>query len=289
MNDGPRGSRLHRAKKSYQNPEFMNSPDARTVRLLSEYEEPAGRFRRLHIKNTIVFFGSARIPPAEEAAVNLADAKEHLAKAAPRDKDRCGEVYESAKRMATLSRYYEDARYLARKLTAWSKSSLRPSQRFYVCSGGGPGIMEAANRGAHEAKGRSIGLNISLPFEQDPNPYQSKELSFQFHYFFMRKFWFVYLAKALVVFPGGLGTLDEMFELLTLVQTGKTRKVMPIILYGSAFWKEVLNLEALAKWGTIDRDDLKLFRFCDDPDEAYRHLKKELTRLYLRNSKTGRA
>ena len=174
-----------------------------------------------------------------------------------------------------------EAGVVAEKLTRWSQSSLKLGKRFYICSGGGPGIMEAANLGASRAKGRSIGFNISLPFEQKPNPYQSPELAFQFHYFFMRKFWFVYLAKALVVFPGGFGTFDEFFELLTLVQTQKTSKHMPIVLYGSEYWHEVVNFESMAKWGTISPADIDLFRTFDDVDETFRYLKSELTRLHL--------
>lgn len=283
MSRHPRRSGGGRALKSYHNPVFLNSRDARPVRILCEFTEPATRFRRLNIKNTIVFFGSARIPSKTEAQEGLEAAQGRAAARGP-DKKLEQELAQAEQRM-TLSQYYEDAARLSRKLTAWSRSSLRPSQRFYICSGGGPGIMEAANKGASEAGGRSVGLNISLPMEQTPNPYQSSELSFEFHYFFMRKFWFVYLAKALVVFPGGLGTMDEMFELLTLVQTQKTTKSMPIILYGSEFWKDVIDFDALVRWGTVSPEDLDLFRFCDTVDEAYRYLKKELTRLYLTNQK----
>ena len=277
----------YKAPKSYENPEFLNSTDARTVRILCEYEEPAGRFRRLRINNTIVFFGSARTLPKAEAQSELAAIRRRLKKASKQEAPSLQAEIEKAKRRIQLSRYYEDATTLARKLTTWSRATFRPSERFFICTGGGPGIMEAANRGASEAGGRSIGLNVSLPMEQTPNPYQSQELSFEFHYFFMRKFWFVYFAKAIVVFPGGFGTLDEMFELLTLVQTQKTTKPMPVILYGEKYWKEVLNFEALAKWGMIDEKDLNLFRFSDDPGESYRYLKKELTRLHLKKGRRG--
>ena len=241
---------------AFHNPEFMESSDARSIRILSEYVEPYARFRRLNVKNTVVFFGSARSHAASDTRT---------------------EESETAKR---LTRYHEDAAELARRITQWSMATRRPSERFYICSGGGPGMMEAANRGAHDAGGRSVGLNISLPLEQDPNPYQSPELSFEFHYFFMRKFWFAYLAKALVVFPGGFGTMDEMFELLTIVQTEKSTKDMPIILYGSDYWKEVINFDALVKWGTIDASDLDLFRFCDSVDDAFTYLQTELSRMY---------
>ena len=276
----------YKAPKSYENPEFLNGADARTVRILCEYEEPAGRFRRLRINNTIVFFGSARTLSKVEAQSELAALRRRLKKASKNEAPSLEAEMERAKRRLQLSRYYEDATTLARKLTAWSRATLRPSDRFFICTGGGPGIMEAANRGASEAGGRSIGLNVSLPMEQTPNPYQSQELSFEFHYFFMRKFWFVYFAKAIVVFPGGFGTLDEMFELLTLIQTQKTTKSMPVVLYGEKYWKEVVNFEALAKWGTIDAKDLNIFRFSDDPDESYRYLKKELTRLHLKKGRT---
>lgn len=266
----------------HKNLAFLGSPDARPVRILCEFEEARSRFRRLRVNNTIVFFGSARSVPLEIAHAQLEAAKKELAEAGRRDVTLQNAV-ETAKRAATIARYYDDARALARQLTQWSKSSLKPGRRFYVCSGGGPGMMEAANRGASDAGGRSVGLNISLPLEQEPNRYQSEELSFQFHYFFMRKFWFAYLAKALVVFPGGFGTMDELFEILTLVQTQKTSKYMPIILYGSQYWKEILNFDALEKWGMIDSEDLNMFKFTDDVDEAFRYLKTELTRLYLKD------
>ena len=241
--------------KAYKNLDFLNSPDARIIRVLSEFIEPQGRLRRGGVHNTVVFFGSART-------------------ASPEDKP----TEEWAKR---LGKYYEHAAALAGKLSTWSQTIENPRNRFYVCSGGGPGIMEAANRGAMEAGADSVGLNISLPMEQDPNPYQKRELSFDFHYFFIRKFWFFYLAKALVVFPGGLGTMDELFELLTLVQTKKTHKYMPIVLFGSEFWNDVVNFEALVKWGTISKEDLDLFRVLDDVDEAFEYLKAELTKHYV--------
>ena len=266
--------------KAYNDPKFIQGPDARPVRILCEFEEPQNRFRRLRINNTVAFFGSARTLSGEVAEAKLKDAKRRYSSAKTKTPE-LRQAHDIAKRDLMMSHYYESARQLARKITSWSKNSLRPGQRFYVCSGGGPGIMEACNRGARDAGGRSVGLNISLPFEQVPNPYQSQELSFQFHYFFMRKFWFVYLAKALVVFPGGFGTMDELFELLTLIQTRKITKPMPILLFGSEYWNDILNLDAFVKWGTISPKDLELFTTFDDVDEAYRHLKRELTRLYL--------
>src|SRR5713226_4791518 len=222
---------------AYKNEGFLNSPDARILRILSEYLEPLGHFRHEHIRDTIVFFGSARLD--EEGP---------------------------------LSQYYRDARTLARMMTEWSNQFANHTYRFVVCTGGGPGIMEAANQGARDASGKTIGLNIGLTFEQLPNPYISPELSFEFHYFFMRKFWFAYLAKALVVFPGGFGTMDELTEILTLVQTQKLMKRMVVILYGTSFGKEVINFDALVRHGMIAADDLNLFQFADDVDTAFQEL-----------------
>jgi uncharacterized protein (TIGR00730 family) len=224
---------------AYLNENFLNSVDARAIRILAEFLEPLSHFRREKVRDTVVFFGSARIEEGN------------------------GE----------LSRYYEDARQLARILTEWSGQLVNGTRRFVVCSGGGPGIMEAANRGATEAGGKTIGLNIGLPFEQFPNPYITPELSFEFHYFFMRKFWFAYLAKALVVFPGGYGTMDELMEVLTLTQTQKLAKKMAIVLYGTAFWKEIINWDALVKYEMISPEDLGLFQFADTPQEAFDALK----------------
>jgi uncharacterized protein (TIGR00730 family) len=232
---------------AYLNEQFLNSPDARAIRIVAEFLEPLSHFRREKVRDTVVFFGSARI---EENGL--------------------------------LSRYYDDARTLARMLTEWSEQFTNHTYRFVVCSGGGPGIMEAANRGAYDANGKTVGLNIGLPFEQFPNPYITPELSFEFHYFFMRKFWFAYLAKALVVFPGGFGTLDEMMEILTLSQTQKLAKKITILLYGSAYWKEIINFEALVKYGMIAPEDLSLFQFVDDPAGAMDLLKEGLTAHAMR-------
>jgi uncharacterized protein (TIGR00730 family) len=256
--------------KAYKNPDFLMSRDARPLRIMSEYLEPQARFAHYKIADTVVFFGSARALPMEAARDELDNAR------ASKDAD----AIVKAERTLRLARHYEDARALAHRMTEWSKSLSKTARRFIVCSGGGPGIMEAANRGASEAAGISIGLGISLPFEAAVNPYITRELGFEFHYFFMRKFWFVYLAKALVVFPGGFGTMDELFELLTLVQTQKSKKKMPIVLYGKDFWGEVLNLKALLEWGTISPADLSLFHVADSPDEAFEHLRQELTALY---------
>ena len=287
MSDKKREGKSPRPVPAFHNPKFMDSSDARPIRIMSEYVEPRTRFRRLNVKNTIVFFGSARTRSLEDARARLRIAKSNLESGGSAAK--FTEEYEFAKRMQHMARYYQDAVDLSRRLTEWSRATRRPSERFFICSGGGPGIMEAANRGAANAGGRSIGLNIALPFEQMPNEYQSPELAFEFHYFFMRKFWFAYLAKALVIFPGGFGTMDEMFELLTIVQTEKTTKYMPIILYGSEYWKEVINFEALVRWGTIDADDLSLFRFCDTVDETFSYLQSELSRLYPPKGKKGQS
>lgn len=246
--------------KAYLNEDFLHSRDARTLRILSEYLEPHARFNDLNISDTIVFQGSARIPSREDALKKLEEAK--------------SESYgvERAELDLEMSRYYEDARELARRLTEWSKGLDDQRRRYVICTGGGPGIMEAANRGASDAKGMNIGLNISLPFEQHCNPYITRQLNFEFHYFFMRKLWFVYLAKAVIIFPGGFGTFDEFFELLTLVQTKKVSRPVPIILYGNDFWDEVMNLKALVKYGTIAPDDLKLFYRTDTVDDAFNYI-----------------
>src|SRR5208283_1878080 len=235
---------------AYMNEKFLNSPDARGLRILSEFLEPLAHFRRERVRDTVVFFGSARL--REEGP---------------------------------LAEYYQDARTLAKLLTEWAAQFTNSSHRFVVCSGGGPGIMEAANRGAYEANGITVGLNIGLPFEQFPNPYITPDLSFEFHYFFMRKFWFAYLAKALVVFPGGFGTMDELTEILTLVQTQKLVKKIVVVLYGTSFWKEVLNFDALVRHGMIAEQDLELFQFADDVETAFKILESGLTKYYLEPDK----
>ncbi|HOZ45299.1 MAG TPA: LOG family protein [Candidatus Hydrogenedentes bacterium] len=266
---------IQRPPKAYRNEEFLSGPDGRSVRVLCEFQEPATRFRRLRINHTICFFGSARIKAPEVADANLKVARADL-RCTKHPSAEVREAYERATRDKRLSCYYRDAMELAEQLTAWSKTLHKPSERFIICSGGGPGIMEAANRGAANAGGHSIGLNISLPFEQQPNPYQSRELAFEFHYFFIRKFWFVHLAKAMAVFPGGFGTLDEFIELITLLQTGKTASRVPIVLYGRSFWREVINFDALIDWGMIRPGDVGLFHLCDRVDDAFDYLKTEL-------------
>jgi len=264
-------------QKAYKNLDFLSSQEARSVRILTEYLEPRTRFAHYHVRDTVVFFGSARALPQERAAELLVHARQSEDENALR----------RAESAVLLARYYDDCRELARRLTIWSKSLQGATRRFIVCSGGGPGIMEAANRGASEAHGISIGLGISLPSEPAANPYITRELGFEFHYFFMRKFWLVYPAKALVVFPGGFGTMDELFELLTLVQTRKIQKRLPIVLYGADFWRELLHLDTLVRWGTISPEDLSLFRIIDSVDEAFEHLRTELTELYLEAEPAG--
>jgi uncharacterized protein (TIGR00730 family) len=251
--------RRHQGVKAYLKESFLNSADARPLRILSEYLEPKTRLNRHRIEDTIVFMGSARLLSREQAQAELSAAE------AAGDERRL----ERARTRLAMSRYYEDARELARRLTEWSKQLGDEQRRFVVCTGGGPGVMEAANRGAAEAKGQNVGLTISIPVEEFDNRYVTRELSFHFHYFFMRKFWFVYLAKALIVFPGGFGTLDELFEVLTLAQTRKLRKHMAIVLFGSQYWEEVLNLDALVRHGTIDRADMDLFHRTDSVDAAF--------------------
>lgn len=258
---------------AYLNTAFLKRPDARVLRILAEYMEPAKRFQDLQIKDTIVFFGSARIISRQEAETELAAIKD-----VPGVES---DAVEKAERRLFMSRYYEDTRELASRLTRWSEALPEKARRFVVCSGGGPGIMEAANRGAFEAGGKSIGLNIEIPFEQKPNPHITPDMNFDFHYFFMRKFWFAYLAKAMVAMPGGFGTLDELMEILTLVQTLKIKKAMPIVLFGAEFWRDVIDLNALVKHGTISRQDLDLVYRTDSVDEAFEHVTSELTSRYL--------
>jgi uncharacterized protein (TIGR00730 family) len=262
---------------AYLNREFLESDDARPLRLLSEYLEPLRRFKAQNIQDTVVFFGSARVHSREVAERAL----ERLVRSLGRPPHELDAHVARGRRAVEWSRYYEEARELAKLLTEWSLSLGSPHHRFVATSGGGPGIMEAANRGASEAGGKTVGLNIKLPFEQGPNRYITEGLHFEFQYFFMRKFWFAYLAKALVVFPGGFGTLDEMFEILTLRQTEKLAKQIQIILYGAEYWDPILNLEPMAAWGAIEDADLVLLERADTPEAAFELLKAHLTEHHL--------
>jgi len=262
---------------AYLDRDFLDSEEARPIRILAEYLEPLRRFRAQNIQDTVVFFGSARIHSREHAEAALAKLMQRLTGTVP-DAD---EGIIRGRKAVEWSRYYEDARELAKLLTTWSRALAAPHHRFVVTSGGGPGIMEAANRGAKEAGGKTVGLNIKLPFEQGPNRYITEGLHFEFHYFFMRKFWFAYLAKALVIFPGGFGTLDEMFEILTLMQTEKLAKQIQIILYGSEYWDRILNLDPMVEWGAIGAHDLTLLQRADTPAAAFELLKAHLTTHHL--------
>jgi uncharacterized protein (TIGR00730 family) len=284
---------LPRAPLAYENSAFLNSADGRLMRIVSEYLEPLARFRHEQIQDTIVFFGSARFRGREEAdrALELL-ANTGSNKAAPSNEQpasapeiAAGTATELQRKRAVaaveMASYYEDARRLAQLLTQWASKIPSRKHRFVITSGGGPGIMEAANRGAWEAGGKTIGLNILLPFEQMPNRYITPSLNFEFHYFFMRKLWFAYLSKALVVFPGGFGTLDEMFEIITLAQTHKLAKKITVVVYGTEYWKKVFNPQALVDTGAISPKDLDLFQFADTPEQAFEILRHGLTENYL--------
>lgn len=261
--------RKRRTVKAYSNQAFLNSKDARVLRILSEYLEPKSRFERNHLDDTVVFMGSARIKSREQAQEALRNAESGA-----------GDV--AAARIALkMSDYYESARKLAFRLTEWSKALDSNEKRFVVCTGGGPGIMEAANRGAADAHGTTVALGISLPAEEAGNPYVTRELDFHFHYFFMRKFWFAYLAKAVIVFPGGFGTLDELFELLTLVQTRKMLKPMPIVVFGTDYWRQVIDFDTLVHHGMINARDLELMHRTDSVDDAYDWIVGHLTKRAL--------
>lgn len=263
---------IKNVEKAYKNLDFLNSPSARTIRMLAEFYEPQSRFQKNNIVDTIVFFGSARLVSNEDAEINLKKLEEASASETE---------IRYAKTLLEMSKYYEDAVELSQRLTEWSNSLENGKRRFTVCSGGGPGIMEAANKGAKQAGGTSIGLNISIPFEQFVNKYVDPELSFEFHYFFMRKFWFVYLAKALIVFPGGFGTMDELMEVLTLIQTEKIKKEMKVIVYDSKYWKSIINFENLIKHGMISEGDIDLFHFSDTVEDAFDTVKNHCEKYYI--------
>jgi len=243
---------MKKPKRAYEDLEFLKSNEARTIRILSEYLEPAKRLTENDIRNTVVFFGSARANPDFGKGRDNYLAAEEMA-------FRLGNFSQEIKKRKNLS--------------------------FTICTGGGPGIMEAANRGAQRAGVRSIGLNIEIPFEQFSNPYITEELSFEFHYFFMRKLWFFCHAKAIIVFPGGFGTLDELFEMLTLIQTEKLeRENFSILLYNKEYWDSVINFEAMVKEGVISREDLELFSYFSDVKEGLNTLKPRLIKSIQKNS-----
>jgi uncharacterized protein (TIGR00730 family) len=270
--------KLKSAPLAYENQTFINSPDGRILRILAEYQEPLARFRREQIQDTVVFFGSARFQGGDAAKQNLLAAEKNDASMPAAQQQ---EHLKRAHAAVDMARYYEDARRLAFLLTKWSIQIPARRRRFVVTTGGGPGIMEAANFGAYEAGGKSIGLNINLPFEQNPNPYITPALNFEFHYFFMRKFWFAYLAKALVIFPGGFGTIDELFEILTLAQTDKLAKKILVVIYGSEYWHRIMNFQAFVDAGTVSPNDLNLFKFVDSPEDAFTFLRDGLTEYHL--------
>jgi uncharacterized protein (TIGR00730 family) len=269
---------MHPQPLAYQDPEFLDGEEARPIRILAEYLEPLARFKAQRIQDTVVFFGSARIHSREHAEQALERLERRFGGRSAAERD---EHLLRGRKAVEWSRYYEEARELASMFTKWTLSLDFPHYRFVVTSGGGPGIMEAANRGAHEAGGKTIGLNIKLPFEQGANRYITEGLGFEFHYFFMRKFWFAYMAKSLVIFPGGFGTLDEMFEILTLMQTEKLDKQIQIILYGTEYWDAILRLEPMAEWGAIGPADMQLLQRANTPEAAFDLLKAHLTEHHL--------
>ena len=277
-NDQPSDSRT---TKAYRNQEFLNSALARSIRVQCELLETEQRLQKFGIHNTIVMFGSSRIQDPETASRNLESIEKEIAHSAKSTPEQSKRLH-TAKQQIKNAEYYDAALNLAQSLTEWSHTIEDPKKHFYICSGGGPGIMEAANRGASFAGGKSIALGISLPFEQDLNPHITQELGFEFHYFFIRKFWFLYLAKALIVFPGGFGTLDELFEMLTLLQTRKTNKYIPIVLFGSEFWNDIINFENLIKWEVIAEEDLLLFKILDSVEEAKDYIIHEIKNHYLK-------
>jgi uncharacterized protein (TIGR00730 family) len=263
--------------KAYKNPDFLNSPDGRAIRILSEFFEPKSRFEKFNILDTIVMFGSARFKSKKDSLKEYNDIK----KLDPKKVPDFPQKLRKAQKLVEMSRYYEDAVELSRRLTEWSINLPVEENRFIICSGGGPGIMEAANKGAKLAGGYSIGLNISIPFEQFVNKYVQPELAFEFHYFFMRKFWFVYLAKALVIFPGGFGTMDEFMEVITLLQTEKIKKNLLVVVYDEKYWKKIINFEGLIEFGTINHEDLELMNFCTSVDDAFNLIKNHFEKNYL--------
>jgi hypothetical protein len=271
----------HAPKAPHEDPKFLESTPARPLRILAEYIDPLGKLKRQGIGDTIVMFGSARIHSREDALARVDRVKRTKAGSTAAEKKKHRTAMAAAKNALEMSRYYEEARELSRRLTTWTMSLGAKPRRFVVCSGGGPGIMEAANRGAYEAGGKSVGLSIELPHEQFANPYISPELSLNFHYFFMRKLWFAQIAKALIVFPGGFGTMDELWEMMTLLQTGKLPKDNLILIYGRKYWDEVLNWKAMVRWGTINEAEYKLLQFADTVDDAFDVIRSGLEKYHM--------
>jgi len=267
---------MKKPTKAYQDSEFLNSSDGRSIRLLTEYLQPKSKFKKHKVMDTIVFFGSARLKSHKDALKDYNAIKSTN----PKQTENFAVKLREAQLNLNMSRYYEDAVELSGRLTEWSLNLETTANRFIICTGGGPGIMEAANKGAKTAGGYSIGLNISIPFEQYVNKYVTPDLSFEFHYFFMRKFWFAYLSKALVIFPGGFGTMDELFEILTLVQTEKIKKKLAVIIYDKKYWDEILNFDRLVEMGMISKKDLSLFTMCNTIDDAYEVIIKHLKKYY---------
>ena len=284
MPDGKKLKPQHAPKVAYEDPEFLTGVPARPIRILAEYIHPLVQLKNEGIGDTIVMFGSARIESHETAQARYTRLKgAKTSKMSAEDRNRHRAALRSAKSSLEMSRYYEEARQLSHKLTTWALTLGPKPRRFVVCSGGGPGIMEAANRGAHEAGGKSIGLSIVLPHEQFANPYISPELSFNFKYFFMRKLWFSQIAKALIVFPGGFGTMDELWEMLTLLQTGKLPKRNLILIYGRKYWDEVLNWKAMVRWGTINEQEYEMLQFADTVDEAFDRIRAGLEKYHMQS------
>jgi uncharacterized protein (TIGR00730 family) len=271
----------HAPKAPHEDPKFLESTPARPLRILAEYIQPLAQLKRENISDTIVMFGSARIHSREDALARLRRLKRGKLAKTPAAKAKRRGALISAKAALEMSRYYEECRELSHRITKWAMSFGTKPRRFVVCSGGGPGIMEAANRGAYEAGGKSIGLSIELPHEQFANPYISPELSFNFHYFFMRKLWFAQIAKALIVFPGGFGTMDELWEMMTLLQTGKLPKDNLILIYGKKYWDEVLNWKAMERWGAINESEYKLLQFADTVDDAFEVIRTGLEKYHM--------
>jgi len=283
MTDGRRLKPQHAPKAPHENREFMESTPARPIRILAEYIHPLAQLKKEGIGDTVVMFGSARIESHETASARHTRLKQ--AKTGRMSKDKLKQhnhALRAAKSALEMSRYYEEARQLSHRLTSWALSLGPRPRRFVVCSGGGPGIMEAANRGAYEAGGKSIGLSIELPHEQFANPYISPELSFNFHYFFMRKLWFAQIAKALIVFPGGFGTMDELWEMMTLSQTGKMPKHTLILIYGRKYWNDVLNLKGMVRWGTISQGEYDLLEFADNVEDAFNLIRTGLEKYHMK-------